>query len=285
VDDGARYNEVGPGYFATVGIPLLAGREFTGTDELGAPKVAVVNQNFARKFGLNGRDAVGKRMSTDGGGTTDLDIEIVGFVQDAKYSDVKTEIPPIFFLPYRQDEDVGFLTFYARTSIDPSEVMRAIPEVVARVDARLPVENMKTLEQEIRDNVFLDRMIGTLSTAFAALATLLAAIGLYGVLAFTVAQRTREIGVRMALGAGGRRVRRMILGQVGRIVLVGCVLGGIGAYYLGSAAEALLFEVQGQDPLVLGGVAVLLAAVALAAGYLPARRASRVDPMVALRSE
>jgi ABC-type antimicrobial peptide transport system permease subunit len=105
------------------------------------------------------------------------------------------------------------------------------------------------------------------------------------VLAFTVAQRTREIGVRMALGAGGQRVRRMIFTQIGRIVLVGCLLGGVGAYYLGRTAQALLFEVQGQDPLVLGGVAVVLAAVALAAGYLPARRASRVDPMVALRSD
>ena len=153
-----------------------------------------------------------------------------------------------------------------RSSDAMSEVMRAVPEMVARLDSRLPVENMKTLEQEIRENVFLDRMIGTLSAAFAALATALAAIGLYGVLAYTVAQRTREIGVRMALGAGGRRVRRMILTQVGRIALVGCVLGGIGAYYLGNTAEALLFEVQGRDPWVLAGVAVLLSAVALAAG-------------------
>jgi ABC-type antimicrobial peptide transport system permease subunit len=157
--------------------------------------------------------------------------------------------------------------------------------MMARLDPRLPVENMKTLEQEIRENIFLERMIGTLSTGFATLATLLAAIGLYGVLAFTVAQRTREIGVRMALGAGGQRVRRMILAQVGRIVLIGLALGGVGAYYLGRTAEALLFEVQGQDPSVFVGVAVVLAAVALAAGYLPARRASRVDPMVALRSE
>jgi predicted permease len=285
VDDNSRYNVVGPTYFTTVGMPLLAGREFTDADVLGAPRVAVVNEAFTRKFGLDGRSAVGKRMSTDGGGEADLDIEIVGVVQDAKYSDVKVEIPPLFFMPYRQDEDVGFLTFYARTGIDPSEVMRAVPGMMARLDPRLPVENMKTLEQEIRENVFLDRMIGTLSAAFAGLATLLAAVGLYGVLAFTVAQRTREIGVRMALGAGGRNVRRMILGHVGRIVLVGCAVGAVGAYWLGRAAQSLLFEVQGQDPWVLAGVPALLAAVALAAGYVPARRASRVDPMVALRSE
>jgi predicted permease len=241
VDDGARYNEVGPGYFSTVGTPLLAGREFTDADVIGSPKVAVVNETFARKFNLNGRDAVGKRMSNEGGGTADLDIEIVGLVQDAKYSDVKAAIPPLFFLPYRQEGRIGFLTFYARTSVDPSDVMRAVPRMMAGIDPRLPVDDMKTLEQQIRENIFLDRMIGTLSAAFATLATLLAAVGLYGVLAFTVAQRTREIGVRMALGAGGRRVHRMVLTQVGRIVLVGCLLGGVGAYYLGSTAEALLF--------------------------------------------
>jgi len=285
VDDNSRFNVVGPGYFSTMGIPLLAGREFTDGDVTGAPTVAVVNEAFTRKFGLDGRNAVGKRMSEEGGGSAELDIEIVGVVQDAKYDDVKGEIPPLFFKSYRQQEFAPQLTFYARTGIEPEEVMRAVPALMSRVDPSVPVENMKTLERQIDENVFLDRMIGTLSAAFAVLATLLAAIGLYGVLAFTVAQRTREIGVRMALGAGGQRVRRMILTQVGRIVLVGVVLGGVGAYYLGRTAEALLFEVEGQDPLVLAGVAVLLGVVALAAGYVPARRASRVDPMVALRSE
>jgi predicted permease len=285
VDDNSRYNIVGPGYFSTMGIPLLAGRELTDGDVVGAPIVAVVNEAFTRKFGLDGRNAVGKRMSEEGGGATELDIEIVGVVQDAKYNDVKGEIPPLFFKSYRQHEFAPQLTFYARAGIDPDEVMRAVPALMSRVDPSVPVENMKTLERQVDENVFLDRMIGTLSAAFAVLATLLAAIGLYGVLAFTVAQRTREIGVRMALGAGGQRVRRMILTQVGRIVLVGVVLGGVGAYYLARTAEALLFEVQGQDPLVLVGVAVVLGVVALAAGYLPARRASRVDPMVALRSD
>ena len=285
VDDNSRFNVVGPGYFSTLGIPLLAGREFTDGDVAGAPPVAVVNEAFTRKFGLDGRNAVGKRMSEDGGGDTDLDIEIVGVVQDAKYNDVKSEIPPLFFRPYRQRDFVPQLTLYARAGIDPDEIMRAVPPLVADIDPSLPVESLKTLERQIEENVFLDRMIGTLSAAFAALATLLAAIGLYGVLAFTVAQRTREIGVRMALGAGAARVRRMVLGQVGRVVLVGGILGLVGAYYLGRTAQSLLFEVQGQDPRVLIGVAFLLAGVALAAAYVPARRASRVDPMVALRSE
>jgi ABC-type antimicrobial peptide transport system permease subunit len=224
-------------------------------------------------------------MAANESDATELDVEIVGVVQDAKYNDVKDPVPPLFFMPYRQDDGVGSLTFYAKAGVDPNEIIRAVPDVVGRIDSNLPIENVKTLERQIQENVFLDRMIGTLSSAFALLATLLAAVGLYGVLAFTVAQRTREIGVRMALGAGSQRVGRMVLGQVGRIVLVGGLLGLVAAYYLGRAAESLLFEVQGLDPLVFAGVAVLLAAVAFGAGYVPARRASRVDPMVALRNE
>jgi ABC-type antimicrobial peptide transport system permease subunit len=156
---------------------------------------------------------------------------------------------------------------------------------VNALDPNLPVEEVKTLQQQIQENVFLDRLISTLSGGFAVLATLLAAIGLYGVLAYTVAQRTREIGVRMALGAGQQRVRRMILAHVGRMTIVGGIVGLVGAYFLGRAAQSLLFEVQGNDPLVFVGVALLLAGVAFTAGYLPARRASKVDPMVALRYE
>lgn len=285
VDANAFYNEVGAGYFSTVGMPLLAGREFSEADVQGAPQVAVVNEAFTRKFNLDGAAAVGRRMATSTGESTPLDIEIVGVVRDAKYSDVKDPVPPLFFTPYAQDESLPFLTFYLRAALDPAEVMRAVPGVMAGLDANLPVENLKTLERQIEENVFLERMVGTLSSAFALLATLLAAVGLYGVLAFTVAQRTREIGVRMALGAGTRRVGRMVLAQVGRIVLAGGALGLVAAYYLGRAARSLLFEVEGLDPLVFSGVAALLAAVAFAAGYLPARRASLVDPMVALRSE
>ncbi|MBM4183572.1 MAG: ABC transporter permease [Gemmatimonadetes bacterium] len=285
VDSESRHNQVGPGYFATLGIPLLAGREFADTDVRGAPRVAVVNEAFTRKFNLEGRAAVGKRMAANQSDADELDIEIVGVVQDAKYNDVKEPVPPLFFLPYRQSRGIGFLTFYTKTGVDPNQVILAVPDVVGALDHNLPIENVKTLERQIQENVFLDRLIGTLSSAFALLATLLAAVGLYGVLAFTVAQRTREIGVRMALGAGSGRVGRMVLGQVGRVVLVGGVLGVVAAYYLGRAAQSLLFEVQGLDPFVFVGVALLLAGVAFSAGYLPARRASRVDPMVALRSE
>jgi predicted permease len=285
VDAGSRYNEIGAGYFATLGMPLIAGREFTDSDVAGAPGVAVVNEAFTRKFNLDGRNAVGKFMATNSSNAAELDIEIVGVVQDAKYSDVKDPVPPLFFIPYMQGDRLGFLNFYARTELDPSQLMRAVPGVVNGLDPNLPVEEIKTLEQQIQENVFLDRLISILSGGFALLATILAAIGLYGVLAYTVTQRTREIGVRMALGAGQRSVRRMILAQVTRMTIVGGVIGLVGAYFLGRGAESLLYEMEGSDPLVFLGVALLLGAVAFAAGYLPARRASRVDPMEALRYE
>jgi ABC-type antimicrobial peptide transport system permease subunit len=223
-------------------------------------------------------------MSRRSGGG-DLEIQIVGVVRDAKYSDVKTEVPPLFFTPYRQYREVGAMTFYLKTGTDPSTVMASVRQVMANLDPNLPVENLKSLEQVATENVFLDRMISTLSAAFATLATLLAAIGLYGVLAYSVAQRTREIGLRMALGAAGPKVRGMILRQVGFMMLVGGVVGALAALGLGRAAQSLLYEMQGSDPAVLFVAGFLLTAVALGAGYIPALRASRVDPMKALRYE
>ena len=281
-DDGSRFNEVGPAYFGTLGIPLMAGREFTQADGLGAPKVAIVNEAFAKKFNL-GRDAVGKRMGT--GDKDEMDMEIVGLVQNAKYSEVKQEVPPMFVTPYRQDSTVGAMAFYVRTALSPDQLLRTIPAVIRKIDPNLPVEELKTMPQQVRENVFMDRMISTLATAFAVLATLLAAVGLYGVLAYTVAQRTREIGVRMALGADGGRVRGMVLRQVGMMTLVGGVIGIAGALALGRAAKSLLFELEGHDPMVVVMAALLLVLVALVAGYIPARRASRVQPMQALRYE
>jgi ABC-type antimicrobial peptide transport system permease subunit len=219
------------------------------------------------------------------GNDGDFDLEIVGVVQDAKYSEVKQEVPPMYFTPWRQDESLGWITFYVRSGVEPAAVLREIPEVMKRLDPNLPLENLKTLEQQVRENVMLDRLISTLSAAFAVLATLLAAVGLYGVLAYTVAQRTREIGLRMALGAASVRVRAMVLRQVARMTVVGGLIGIVAALFLGRAAESLLFGLDGNDPLVVVVVAVLLAGVAFGAGYLPASRASRVDPMQALRYE
>jgi predicted permease len=286
VDQNARFNEVGPGYFSTMGMPLLGGREFDQGDVQGAPKVEVINEAFARKFNLDPRQAVGKWMSQNRGATgKDLDVQIVGVVQDAKYNDVKQAVPPLFFTPYRQDSGLGFITAYVRTSLDAEQLLKSVPEVMKRLDPNLPLSGLKTLDEQVKENVFVDRLISTLCAAFASLATLLAAIGLYGVLAYTVAQRTREIGLRMALGAGSERVRGMVLRQVTGMLLVGGLIGIGAALALGRAAQSLLFGLEGNDPWVVASVSVLLAVVALGAGYVPALRASRVQPMEALRYE
>jgi predicted permease len=281
VDNNSRYNEVGPGYFSTFGVQMIAGREFTEADRRGAAQVAIVNQAFAKKFNL-GQGAVGKFMSTSG--PDSMNIQIVGVVPDVKYSEVKKPVPAVFYIPWRQDTHVSFLNFYVR-SPQPETVLRTINGAMRKIDAGVPVEGLKTMPQQIRDNVFLDRMISILSSAFAVLATLLAAVGLYGVLAYSVAQRTREIGVRMALGADAGRVRVMVLRQVGGMMVVGGIIGLVGALGLGKAASSLLFGLKGSDPVVFALSLLVLMLVAFGAGYVPARRASEVDPIQALRYE
>jgi predicted permease len=283
-DTHSNYNEIGPAYFQTLGMTLLAGRDFTRSDAAGAPKVAIVNEEFARKFNL-GRDAVGRRMASGGGRDTALDTEIVGLVKNAKYSDVKDPVPPLFFRPYRQDDRIGSIAFYVRTALDAEQFLTNIPKVVATLDPSLPVEDLRTLPQQVRENVFLDRLISVLSASFAGLATLLAAIGLYGVLAYTVAQRTREIGLRMALGADPGRVRVMVLRQVAKMTLIGGAIGLTLAVAIGRLAESLLYQLQGWDPAVLTSAAAALTLVALGAGFIPALRASQIEPMRALRYE
>ncbi|HEY6158854.1 MAG TPA: ABC transporter permease [Gemmatimonadales bacterium] len=281
VDNNARLNEVGPGYFATLGVPLRAGREFTLADRRGAPRVAVVNQAFVKKFNL-AQGAVGKFMSTTG--PDSLNIQIVGVVPDVKYSGVKETVSATFYTPWRQDTHVGTLNFYVR-SPQSEALLRALPAALKKLDAGLPVEGLKTMPQRVRENVSVDRMISVLSASFGVLATLLAAVGLYGVLAYSVAQRTREIGVRMALGADTGRVRAMVLRQMSGMMLAGGGIGLLGALGLGRAAQSLLFGLQGHDPVVFALAVVLLTLVALGAGYVPARRASLVDPVQALRYE
>ena len=281
IDSNSRFNMIGPDYFKTLGIPLLGGREFTHQDVMKAPQVAIVNEAFVKKFNL-GSDAVGKMMSDDG---EQLDTQIVGVVKDAKYSEVKDAVPALFFVPYKQTARVRGISFYVKTAADPQELMTQVPRIMRELDPNLPVEELRTLEQQVQQNVFMDRFIGIMSTSFAVLATLLAAVGLYGVLAYTVSQRTREIGLRMALGAAPARVRLMILRQVGVMTIIGGVVGVLVALWIAKAAEGILFQMQGRDPVVFTLAALGLSAVALAAGLIPAHRASKVDPMTALRYE
>ena len=280
-DTHSNYNAVGPDYFRVTGMTLMAGRDFTTSDTTGAPKVAIVNEAFARKFNL-GPNPVGRRMQQGSGGK--MDTEIIGLVKDAAYSEVKEAVPSVFFTPYRQNERVDGMSFNVRAErIEP--IMAAIPALMARIDPTLPVANLRTLKDQVDENVFLDRMVSTLATVFAGLATLLAAVGLYGVLAYTVAQRTREFGLRMALGADALNIRSLVLMQVAKMTAVGALLGVALAATAGYYARTLLYQMAAVDPLVLGGSAGLLALVALFAGLIPALRASRVDPMRALRYE
>lgn len=279
-DASVAYNMVGVGYFDTLGIPLLAGRDFTLADNQGAAKVAIVNRRFVERFGL-GPQPIGKRMS---GGGDPLEIEIVGVVADSKYHDVKAALAPMFLLPRRQHTP-GEMRFYVRSSVPPETLLPQLAAAIAAIDPGLPVDDLRTLPDQIAGTLVIERFVGMLSAAFALVSTLLAALGLYGVLSFTLSQRSREIGLRLALGAAPRRLGAMLLAQVARMTLVGGLLGIGLALAAGRAAQSLLFGLDGHDPLVLLAASVLLALVALGSGLLPARRASRIDPMVALRHD
>jgi len=275
-------NMVGPDFFKTVGMQMIAGRDFTRSDTLSSPKVAIVNEAFAKKFNL-GANPIGRHVSQ--GRSNNLDTEIIALVKDAKYSEIKLPVPPVLFTPYRQQERSDGLYFYVATSGSMDSVMASIGPLVAGIDSTLPVADLMTMKQQVRANVFEDRLISTLASVFAGLATLLAAIGLYGVLAYSVAQRTREIGLRMALGADATKIRTMVLNQVARMTLIGGVIGMALAAGAGWSAQSQLYKMTGFDPVVLASSAGILALVAMAAGFIPAWRASRVDPMLALRYE
>ena len=277
-----RLSRVGTDYFRTLGIPLLAGRTFSPSDTLEAPRVAIVNESFARKFNL-GRDPVGTRMGL-GNLDAELDIEIVGLAGDTRSSMRNPVPPPVAYIPYRQEEQVGALWFHVRTAGPPDGEVRTIPAAVAGLDPNLPVTLLMTWSQLTELNN-PDRAAAVLSTSFATLATLLAAVGLYGVLAYAVARRTREFGLRMALGADAARLRSMVLRRVGRLTLVGGAAGAAAAFGLGRLAGALLYEIEGLPTTVMATAVLVLAAVALAAGFVPAHRASRINPMTALRHQ
>jgi predicted permease len=277
------FNQVGAGFFATVGMPLIAGRAFTDADTRNRPKVAVVNERFAEHFGL-GRAPLGKRLGLGADGP--LDIEIVGVVGNAKYRGAKEDIEPQLFVPRHQSFDNdGRMSYYVRSALPSAQLLGIIAKVVSAVDPTLPTTHLQTMQEQVAEGVAEDRSITALASAFAVLATVLAAVGLYGVLSYAVAQRTRELGLRLALGAPPAELRALVLRQVARMAAIGSVLGLVAALLLGRGLRALLFGVEPAAPGVIVVAAAVLTAVVLGAGYLPARRASRIDPTVALRCD
>jgi predicted permease len=274
---------VSPDYFKAIAVPVMRGREFTRADVANGPKVAIVNEAFVRQFNLGGR-AIGARLGFGRNAATPVDIEIVGVVRDAAHVSVHEGTPPQVFRPLAQGL-YGSLTFYVRSSGDASQLFSSIAAVVGRADRNLPIENMRTMDEQAWNDVTTDRVLATLSSAFAALATLLAGVGLYAMLAHIVARRLREMGIRIALGARGIDVQRLVFVQVSRITIVGGAIGLALAFALGRLARGILFGLDGYTPAIAGGAVMLVVIVACAAGLVPARRAALVNPVDALRAE
>jgi predicted permease len=273
---------VGPRFFETLRIPLMAGRTFTPQDFLLAPdskwNPVVINMAFARSF-FKDQNPLGRRLSGLAGHGTNY--EIVGVVGDTKYQTLRSELGPTLYVP----QPGGGATFQVRTAADPATIIPAVRSIVSQLDNNLPLFSIKTQSEQIEGSLFQERLIARLSSFFGGLSLLLACIGLYGLLSYEVTRRTREIGVRMALGARRPDILRVIVGQGVGLSAAGTVIGILGALGTTRYLASLLYGVRPVDPPTFVAVAVLLGLVALAACYIPARRASRVDPMVALRYE
>jgi len=291
-------NSISPGYFKTLGVPVLRGREFDARDQGAAPAAppntndgrgngyshVIVNESFAKKY-FGETDPIGRHIGFGGNPGTPTPLEIVGIVRDSKYTGVRDDIPKTLFFPLLEERTPSSVTVYVRTTADPSTGFSAAQRTVRDLDSNVPVYNLRTLERQIDRSLVVERFVATLSTAFGVLATLLAVVGLYGVMAFTVARRTREIGVRMALGAVQGDVVWLVMREVLMLVTVGMVLGLAAAWGLGRLVGAQLYGVTPNDPFTIAAAAGILAAVSLAAGYIPAIRATRVNPVLALRYE
>jgi predicted permease len=281
-DQVVRFFTVAPGFFDSMRIPLLLGRGIAETDTVASPKVAVVNDLFVRTF-FDGHSPIGQQIK---GPTDVISFQIVGVVKDVELTDVHADPMPKAYLSYLQMPD--FLTsmyFEVRSAGAATNVLPGVREVARRMDSRLPLLNLRTQQEQTQAQFTQEQMFARLSSFFGLLALLLAMIGLYGTMAYAVTRKTREIGIRIALGARSADVLRMVLGQGIKLSVIGISIGFFVALGVTRLVRTLIFVVTATDPLTFVAVAVLLAVVALAACYIPARRAMRVDPMVALRYE
>ena len=273
-----------PAYFETLRIPILSGRDFRVEDDAKAPKVGIVNQKFAHKYFPN-VNPIGRRIGFGGNPGTKLDIEIVGVVGDTKYESMRDEVPYELYVPYTQQPFVNGMTVYLRAAGDPDSLFSTLRKALMEFDPSVPFRDMRTLDQQMENSLITERLLATLSGGFGILATLLAAMGLYGVMAFLVSRRTREIGIRMALGASVPSVVWLVMREVMLLAGVGIAIGLPAAWGLTRLVQAQLFGIASSDRLTLCLATLGIGAVALLSGYLPARRATGIDPMRALRWE
>jgi predicted permease len=273
-----------PGFFKTLKIPVLAGRDFDRRDDAGAPKVGIVNQKFAKRY-FGDAVPLGRHIGMGIDPGTKTDIQIVGVVGDTKYENLRDEIPYELYIPREQMRFAIGGTLYVRAQGDPKIVFNSLRAAVRSVDANVPMYDLRTLDEQMQISLLTERLLATLSTVFGCLATLLAALGLYGVMAFMVTRRTREIGIRMALGAGRGSVVWMVLRETLVLAGTGVAIGLAGAYAATRLIQAQLFGVEPTDLLTVAAASLGIAAVTALAGYIPARRATGIDPMRALRWE
>jgi putative ABC transport system permease protein len=270
---------ISPDYFATMGIQLVRGRVFTARDDENGPPVAIINETMARRFWPN-EDPVGRRLTSYAG----VSREIVGIVRDVKNRDLAENAGPQLYTPYVQ-RPWPFLAVVARTTGDPVGLAATLRQAVASVDPDLAAADVRTIDDYLAQSVATPRFNATLIAGFAVLAVFLAGCGLYGVMSYAVVQRSREIGIRMALGAQPGDVRGMVVSQALKMGLAGLIVGLAGAFAAARLLDNLLFGIGSSDPATFATMCGLLLGVVLVAAYVPARRATRVDPMVALRAE